>query len=178
MKRGAVVLRNRVRYSLLTLMLVSLWIATAALVWHRREPWVLIHDQTETTQRVDAWDKTIDLISPDKTRYLRDLSMGEVLRVRIIVIYDFRHLTELYHWDEFPLHDGIFHRAISFLDDNHLLAELGNFSSSAVVVLHRRHPEWWWGHFYRPEVWALIALTVFSTVFTVRSRLKRHAVVA
>jgi len=37
-------------------------------------------------------------------------------------------------------------------------------------TFHRRFPEWWWGHFYRPEVWLAIGLSVLLIWRAARSR--------
>jgi len=39
--------------------------------------------------------------------------------------------------------------------DCFIIADAGD---NRVYVLDRRFPEWWWGHFYRPEVWAAVAI--------------------
>lgn len=42
-------------------------------------------------------------------------------------------------------------------------------------LFFRRHPEEWWGHFYRPEVWASIALFFSLVIHLVHARKQRNA---
>lgn len=152
------------RFSLLTLMLVALWCGTAGLVHYRWAPWAQapfpngesILSKTEYPKHYPTWPQESTIYqtskSPDGTRslspahggypvyFLSDLNEGEIL--------------------------CMLPPALGFVDDNRIVCIDGTFSSAgefsykSCFLMHRRHPEWWWGHFYRPEVWLLVVLTI------------------
>lgn len=63
---------------------------------------------------------------------------------------------------------------VAFLSDDVLVCS-DPFNVDNNRLFHRRHPEWWWGHFYRPEVWASIALIFSLVIHLVRARKQRNA---
>jgi len=150
------------RFSLLTLLLLAFWLATAGLVLHRWHPWertVFPNGETqlieaEFQKQYPAWPQKYSYKSqksPDGTRSLNWAHGG--FAVSILSDEEGNSLCLL------PVHLG-------FVDDNRIVGVDGNFSAEGefsygyYFLMQRRHPEWWWGHFYRPEVWALIALTI------------------
>lgn len=152
------------RFSLQSLVLVTFWFATAGLVWHRWFPWQhTVFPNGAPTLSAEQFSRQYptwqdgkpyeELKSPDGTRrkenghgsphsLLLDQRTDEVLCV-------------------LPVAEG-------FLDDNHIvcldftITSDGDFVWGDRYLIKRRHPEWWWGHFYRPEVWLLFALTLLA----------------
>lgn len=176
------------RYSLLTLVVVTVWVALAMLVWVRWEPWVIGSERLTPTELKNrtadyaAMSRVGAEVSPDGTRFL-SATDAMILRNHtsdddaFVRSHGDAHL-ELYSLGN-RSNDGTLHAGFGFLDNDRCLVAIapstgGHGDQIRYAIWYRRHPEWWWGHFYRPEVWALIALTVFSSVIAVRSRLKRH----
>jgi len=143
-----------VRYTLLTLLLLTLWLALALLVVTRWNAWTISSDAIRSEEiplelrhrflTYPVGDAETRL-SPDGSRYLYDPEYGP------LEIWDIRN-TPL---APIPRTD---HYLIGFATDDCILMG-SSLDPTRFRVLHRRHPEWWWGHFYRPEMWVLLALT-------------------
>lgn len=105
--------------------------------------------------------------SPDGTRYLNNQHSGRPMVGFETAIFDGKNSEELCRFEtEYP------HTV--FLTDDVLLCS-DPFSLDNNILYRRRHPEWWWGHFYRPEVWASIALFFSLVIHLVRARNQRNA---
>lgn len=181
MRRGAVVLREPVRYSLLTLVVVTLWVALAMLVWTRWEPWVLEAEVVVSDELPGQWisrfrqyeEGSAELrTSPDGTRYIYAPEYADS-EGPWIEIWDIRNrsLCTLLVREHYVLGFGT--------DDHILFGRGGGFLDNSQYrwrVYARRHPEWWWGHFYRVEVWVLIAMTFLVAGMLRRKVLKRGPV--
>jgi len=172
------------RLSLLTLLLLVLWLATAMLVWERRVPWNLAPTVHTTEEGRALQAKAIELCkladrslfeAPDGLRdfdahdgaaYVLDRTIDDRFGKRLIFAF-----IDWYDWVDqdsgIPMEGALkeipgFPRG--FLSDDAFAFEEYNFEygdpRNRWLIFHRRHPEWWWGHFYRPEVWALLALTL------------------
>jgi hypothetical protein len=172
-----------VRFSLFTLVLLTLWIAMGMLVWQRRAPWVPEAKEYSAGEFRTAYPSAPEFFdlksaaSPDDSRWL-DVMSGAILQRSIRS--DCLEIT-LFNLSGYAQPGRDFIGAGFLNDDTCIVANVRRSISYVdapeplrIIVFHRRHPEWWWGHFYRPEVWALIALTVFSATLAVRSRLKRR----
>jgi hypothetical protein len=154
------------RFSLLTLILIMIWIAMAMLVWSRREPWAqeaLNIEQKDVERHIGAplVLNAEGVLSRESTdgRHVIYVSRSTICFSKadtpILTLRPSAHLAG---------------RFIGFAGDDYLLFA-DNFepgqptSNPRYNLYYRRHPEWWWGHFYRPEVWALF---VFSCVMLAR----------
>jgi len=143
------------RFSLGTAILIFLWISTFALVWQRRHPWEVT---TQIVKESNVFAHESTRIAPDKLRKLEEFPEDpEGHRLKVI---DIRTNKVLYEFQGFWNDESEFSVGVQFIDDNRIHAYLGLPYFSIHKVLSRRFPEWWWGHFYRPEVWALIGLTL------------------
>jgi hypothetical protein len=163
------------RFSLLTLLLIVLWLATAMLVWSRREPWVLDGQsitQKECERRMGAPlilnesgglpykapDGRMALYVDNTTLYIVEKEIGII---GIVPSTQFMSQCLGFVGNDFIL----------FADD----FEPGQPTDNPHFNLYkRRHPEWRWGHFCRPEVWALIVLSLTLLVHFTRTFLKRR----
>jgi hypothetical protein len=156
------------RFSLLTLLLVKLWIGLAVLVWLRREAWIVVPLDRKNEYAVSASDGSSEPLrfqTPDGSRFIKSFEREKIIKhyleTKEAVIWDTRTKKPLYVWSGIGLqHEGIFSKLpVHFIDDDHLCVQWGNLDSSCLFVLERRFPEWWWGHFYRAEVWGLMILS-------------------
>ena len=142
------------RFSLATLLLVVLCLATWMAVFFWRNPWVL-KVKSEPRKGMAAKLDT-PILTPDGTREcIESQELGHSWS-----IVDAKTGTTLAGiFDEI---DGAAY-PIRFDDDNTLVVWHSKFIAKQNVVwdvvFRRRFPEWWWGHFYRPEVWCALVLT-------------------
>lgn len=173
------------RFSLRTLVLVSLWCGALMAVWARRECWMLVKkEEIKTEERPNfVSDARVIAKSPDGTRVARADNKGhpfpgficpvEIYERASFVITAYQ-LPPLYR---FVLDEHVYE--IEFVDDdtlicNHDVGQAMSVNQETRIFLlqrltfHRRFPEWWWGQFYRPEVWLLFVLSVVLIVTFVR----------
>lgn len=181
-----VVIDNTMRFSLLTLSLGAICIATVMLMWSRREPWEvttyaeLFPPQFYTV--ASPVPRPNGYVSPDFTRRLRPprKSMFPSFEDSAgIYVADFssdpiqHSLTHSTLWT-FWTPKGWGLASVYFADDTTLVAYYlrhpvepgpGDEYPSLRITFSRRFPEWWWGHLYRPEVWLLpiwLSLIIWS----------------
>lgn len=185
------------RFSLFTLVLVSLWIGTALLVWTRWEPWEIV-ERSERTAPPYFTFEDIDRMkdshmSPDRTRRLQPVRRFDIERnsypefsdSAAIWLADYSasptvvSITHPVLWSyRIPEERRLVH--VHFSGDEKLVAYFSNrpllrdidHAVSLKIVFGRRHPEWWWGHLLRAEVWGLIGMTGLLAWNFVRRREK------
>jgi len=157
------------RFSLATLLLLTLFAASLAAVWVGREPWVLdLSDydaQSAKAKFPQRTDNHSSGESPDGKRSVWFDYPGVGMEPPKFTVYDNESKAILYSTTT----DAFFCR---FLSDDAILATHQN---GQVALFRRRFPEWWWGHFYRPEVWASIALGVMLLLRAFRARRRKAA---
>lgn len=154
------------RFSLRTLVLVALWCGAAMWVWRSRKPWALTQsrvDNASTSAETYPWS----VLLPDRTRVARVtfLPMPERIDTKGTGYMTRVEIRDFYQRSA-PLCNIDIQAAarnIYFRDDNTL-----DCTGALNCIYQRRFPEWWWGHFYRPEVWLLIVLSLALIVTFVR----------
>lgn len=139
------------RFSLATLLLLVLWLASAMWVWAWREPWVFARVVRNNVPQDEwmAWsDSPRNWAAPDGRRHLHfdgNTWISGVWPVYVVA-----------YWDGEPQVPR------EFLDNDtvRLYRVMGRSSLPIVdeVEYRRRFPEWWWGHGCRPEVWVFTLL--------------------
>jgi hypothetical protein len=153
------------RFYLSTFIQVVMLCGALMAVVMRWEPWVAAesYSSTKLRQRLTSrLDHSKSYQSPDGTRYLDKKHSGWE-----IIIFDNKNAVELCRIDTEQFHS-------EFLTDDVFL-NVDPFNDENNRIYRRRHPEWWWGHFYRPEVWASIALFFSLVIHLVRARNQRNA---
>ena len=152
------------RYSLMTLLLTSLFIGSLMACWMLRGSWKL--ERVFGPQKTDIFEvrrkffpPRFDFsrktnVSPDGQRYI-EVSNED----RANLMYEGPPVNGLPRQPVlFKFPEGGF----IFLDNDSALIINSNFA-----FWRRRYPEWWWGHFFRPEVWSAIVfggMLVFNVV--------------
>jgi len=174
------------RFSLFTLILVSFWLAIALLVLQRWAAWdsnptILIGTDGETLAHntylrrismtnVPSYADIYTHLAPDTRRAFLDNKIRDTDPNAPLSQYQLFFLFDNYYSDGVTLlNKGMIQydaTPYGFPDNDSFLVKvtdpLKETDSGKHVwhLFHRRHPEWWWGHFYRPEVWALFSLTL------------------
>lgn len=153
------------RFSLHTLVLLSLWIGTAMLVWKYRAPWIV--DEDWPVEHYQRAGKTPPHGSPSHSSIAPDGKRQAILGPRG---------ANMDLAPEVEIHDGanvlarfdckVWSGKVEFIDDNRLICvpttvNRGNSYDGSPQVFRRRFPEHWWGHLLRPELWLLCGLTVW-----------------
>jgi hypothetical protein len=148
------------RFSLSTLILITLWIGAviAVVLWHK--PWQKVSDQEVKFEYDKAY--ALNCRSPDGTRECvpGPANSGGETSWAILDRITKRQINLIWVQGSQPLmaefidNDSLQFGYFSFLSNN-----LNDPVLSKLSTYHRRFPEWWWGHFYRPEVWCAIVLT-------------------
>ena len=147
----------RPKFSLLFLVLISLFIPSIVLVWLWREPWVL--------ERIELdLPATISPNAPDGVRQVIFYRTYPMTRMYAITENGDKNPFYVFHGE--PLYPINSESIAGFLDNDHLCMQIfyGESHPQMVAYLTRRFPEWWWGHFYRPEVWLALAFGVATLV--------------
>lgn len=167
------------RFSLITLLLISIWCGAALGVWFRREAWVfqrfeILEAPTTVTEgreliKIPRTDEK--LIAPDQIRYLRVLNPFDLSKFWIGDVHSHQAIYEHVCGDEVSWPSS------NEFKSNDIIILKGFDSSGSFGLAHyrRRFPEWWWGHFYRPEVWAFGIMTLALFYRAVRTWRKRRA---
>jgi hypothetical protein len=170
------------RFSLLTLLLIATWIATVMLVWVWREPWVLLlrapsYDALPAAfrTRLNSMEEGLSerFVTPDGARYVL-LNSHEPFKP---VFEIWSNGNELCSVECRLTRIGMVSLAGFATGDDLVIynTDIQNPAKPTLAsVYHRRFPEWWWGHFYRPEVWALIVFSVLLGGMLVRKLLQRR----
>jgi hypothetical protein len=161
------------RYSLATFFLVCLWVSLAVLAWTRHEAWLL--DGRPFAYQPDeraAVRTAMAMTSPDGTRCFEPGSPIRMVEPNTgALVYNFMAAT-----NDFVRKTGKGIAVDGFMDDDTvvfaLIPTMSFGKPDEGLVFRRRFPEWWWGHFYRPEVWALLVLTCVLGVRSVRWKRK------
>jgi hypothetical protein len=159
------------RFYLSTFMLVILLLATLMAVWARREPWIMDSRAYSSNDiRILFPSFTIDVTRADRNVAPdgRTVSTGSTGDSRVRVATGSGSAL-LYDSSETAL------MPLDFIDNDTILTREHTQSERPYRLFLRRHPEWWWGHFYRPEVWASIALFFSLVIHLVRARNQRNA---
>jgi len=155
------------RFSLATLLLISLFIASLMAVWVLQEPWSKSKefDRFELDQIGINFTLSQSSTSPDRTRRARVRSEDQCVQIVSNVIDESAKGTI------YASLDGEV-SGIDFVTDDLIVSDTSPFRNGRTkYILHRRRfPEWWWGHFNRPEVWISIAFGLALIVRAVRSR--------
>jgi hypothetical protein len=150
------------RFSLATLVLVILWLATSMLVLHWRDSWVferVVQENVLESELQYSKDKMWHWNAPDGLRHVIYDGNTYVADRYSAPLFVFKYVENQPQWPG------------KFIDDVTLrLYRIMPSKKFAEVEYHRRFPEWWWGHFYRPEVWAFIALSGVLLWRAVRAR--------
>lgn len=167
------------RFSLVSLLLFTIWIGAALGVWFRREAWVL--ERFEPASDIELNLKM--LIIEDANPYPSPDATRNVLTSNPF----FHHFTG-FQILEMPSEKGLYsHNCFPVVVDvsnprfltNDQIYIRGFHSEDGYgrAYYRRRFPEWWWGHFYRPEVWAFALITIALLVRGVQA-LRRRRVAA
>jgi len=160
------------RFTLLTLTLMTLWVALAFLVIQRWSPWIPDRFPTgETSLPEKEFEKRYATWLQNPKRYESPDGTRNVYPVHgsfFTIISETKSGNML--WMVPPAH--------GFLDDDHLLVMDLMSSESApgsfdIQLWKRRRPEWWWGHLSRAELWAFSALSIFLSFRAGRAAWKR-----
>jgi len=136
-------------------MIIVFWLATLLLAWLWRQPW-------EFDKNLPAAENSyLDMVAPDGCRMVSSWEF----KFSVIEGTDFRDSKRVL-WTLGPDNrfNGRWLCPRSFVDNDRVICEsfvAGTPSRENVeyLLFRRRFPEWWWGHFYRPEVWLLLALS-------------------
>jgi hypothetical protein len=150
-----------VRFSLMTLLLISVWVGAGLGVWFRREAWVLERIERDPTL-VPSYPAAVNIsAAPDGIRKLHTTNpfTGR------IDIYDDQSADFSYTIDYRDETRMIFDAQF---ENDDLISFFAMFNAPqdefVLVYMRRRFPEWWWGHFYRLEVWAFALITIVLLV--------------
>ena len=128
-----------IRFSLFTLVHLTLFIGSLMCVIILREAW----EQCSHSSIEQSVLDTASRDAPDGRRFV--MCYGSMVQVwegdRASETGKVRLLSTLYD-------DHV--ARLRFITDDFIVAQI---NPSYQIYWRRRHPEWWWGHFYRPEVW-------------------------
>lgn len=161
------------RFSLTTLILLTLLLAALMAVWFRREPWTrdprsFSRDEIEALYPKHAFRTVLidPKVAPDG-RMITMENQGDS-RIYIVLKSGQRHLLYDFWTEQLLVRE--------FINNDTLLTNsIYSEAPSPYHLFHRRYPEVWWGHFYRPEVWLSLALLIALITHTLRSRKKQGA---
>lgn len=144
------------------------------LVWFRREAWVIerFEPRSELSGSLYPIIDEVTNSMPDGRRAIGPFGDVEPFSNRAAspfgsVVYD-RKLGKVIYWFPnvqmsshvfVPRSDDAFEVEAALYETSSLDRKISSIKYG-LVYYRRRFPEWWWGHFYRPEVWALIGLTL------------------
>ena len=142
------------RFSLATLVLLVLWIGALMAVWVRREPvWII------------QYSAPMNILVSAPCYDIGNRSVGISVTDEILITDSTNRKTL------FSIHIKNYLNTAMFIDADTILFDyIGTDKQMTHGLLHRRFPEWWWGHFYRPEVWLAIGLSVLLIWRAARSR--------
>lgn len=157
------------RFSLGTLVLLSLWCGAAMWVWRTREPWVFAGVERKADPGRERMLCRV-IGSPDRRRlFVFEYSKPHEEGRPMIQIFDRPNTRQLIM--QFPIE---FDAKILDLEDEDTLKVWTN--NDRVATYHRRFPEWWWGHFYRPELWVLVVLSMALVAIFVKQLWAHRAI--
>lgn len=155
------------RFSLTTMFIAVLWFASLGLIVFYYHPWQRV--------RLEPFDWPSQIVHNDSFE-----GRAHAPDERRLVTYDGSTylLVDGGYAYEFDYWEGNPQTPNRFLDNDTLemfLAKGNNPFEYYRAIYKRRFPEWWWGHFFRPEVWLFLALTVGLAVrFIMHQRTKRR----
>jgi len=164
------------RFSLGTLVLVVLFTASFVNLWFSpREPWFLA--EKLPFEAGIKFGVGRSRVSPDGLRKLENLDVEDSGSRTFVCDMKGQSLQYIHAnsvmWedvsDSFFISDDCIIHAVEWTTDFGTVKKV----PGVVRVFRRRFPEWWWGHFYRPEVWACLALGIALIVRAWRSRRRR-----
>jgi hypothetical protein len=164
------------RFSLTTLVLLSLWSAAAMGVWFRREAWVLERVESPGTGNIITEHHEL---MPDGLRRLKTQKevspyIASAFPSQDLFIVDERTNRELYRFEG---RNKWFSKSGGVSDDTFSVTGWSD-QAKRNFYYRRRFPEWWWGHLYRPEVW-VFAITTLALLYRAlkawRTRKASHA---
>jgi hypothetical protein len=156
------------RFTLTTLILLTLLLAALMAVWFRREPWTrdprsFSRDDIEALYPKHAFRTVLidPKVAPDG-RFISMENQGDS-RIYIVLKSGQRHLLYDFWTEQLLVRE--------FIDNDTLLTNsIYSEAPTPYLLFHRRYPEEWWGHLYRPEVWATLLLSLTLAVRFVRAR--------
>lgn len=142
------------RFSLRTLVVVALWVGTVMAIGIRREPWTLAQ---KALGNHDSLKGNWYFLQVRDSRQIMIVSRPvDSSRIEITEIPSGRGV--------YVLHIGGNIVGIRFNSADEIEVNQGQYISRFTC----HYPEWWWGHFYRPEVWLLMVLSLTLGVTFVR----------
>ncbi len=141
------------RYTLSTLLMVVLLLASLLACWLRQNPWFAMEVQKENLERIMRGRTKLETIATDN-RILKYFPSSYPDEPSLsIELWDGRgnYITSFpYKYCE---------SQAGFADDDTIVVtssenRAGESSEGVTAIYRRRYPEYWWGCFYRFEVWA------------------------
>lgn len=156
------------RYSLATLVLMSLWAGALVALYVRREPWNVVEKFSPTGYQQQGSRK-----SPDGRRYWdsdpRGTGVFEIKTCRVLWIFN---------WERYVEPATRYGDRVSgcFIDNETLdIVVYKNDKPESVLRFRRHFSEEWWGPFTRPELWMFVLVNAIIVMNTRKLRRESSA---